>query len=71
MALSEAARLEMAEMLGPNGVDHPPLYLWQSIFYCSGWDTAYIKERFPAEMRVLRLPGSEAKSPAMSLRILP
>ena len=71
MALLEIALLKMAEMLGPTGAVHLASDLWQSTSYCSDRHTAYIKERSPAEEGVRRLPNSEARIPAMRLRILP
>jgi hypothetical protein len=71
MALPEIALLKMAEMLGPTGAVHLPSDLWQSASYCSDRHTAHIKERSPAGIGVRRLANSEARIPAMRLRILP
>jgi hypothetical protein len=59
MALTEAARVKLAEMSRQ----------WTA--YCSGWDTANIKQRSPTGIWVQRLPNSVARTPAMKLRILP
>jgi hypothetical protein len=71
MALLEIALLKVAEMLGPAGSVHLPSDLWPSTSYCSDRHTAYIKERSPVGIGVRRLPDSEARIPAMRLRILP
>jgi hypothetical protein len=70
MAGLEIALLKMSEVLGPAGAVHLSSDLWQSASY-SDRHTAYTKERSPAGIGVRRLPNSEARIPAMRLRILP